>query len=161
MRKILFISAALLLIFVSGCNQNNTALPEANKELVRQWLERLDRQDWTIYDDLIAPDAVLHSGGGLMTVEEAKQMGKAFYSAFPDFFHEIHDLIAEGDKVVVRATDYGTHKGEFNGIPPTGKKVSLGVIAIYRIKDGKIAEFWGEYDMLGLMQQLGMVLSAK
>ncbi|MFC1562752.1 ester cyclase [candidate division KSB1 bacterium] len=128
---------------------------EENKALVRQWVEEMDKQNWTIYDELNAPDAVLHSGGITFSREEARQMAPAYYKAFPDFHHVIDDLIAEGDKVVLRTTDYGTHEGEFMGVPPTGKKVSFGMIAIYRIKDGKIIEAWGVYDMLGLMNQLG------
>ena len=148
-------------LLVSGCQQKETvqeALEEKNKALIRHFIEELDKQNFTIYDEVFTPDVVIHSGGITITsMEEAKRMAPAFYKAFPDFHHVLEDLIAEGDKVVVRATNYGTHEGEFMGIPPTGKKVSYDVMGIYCIKDGKIIECWVVYDMLGLMQQLGAV----
>ena len=70
---------------------------------------------------------------------------------------KVDDTIAEGDKVVVRATWSGTHKGEFMGIPPTGKRVSFGVIDTVRIDGGKLVEHWGQMDNMRLMQQLGAV----
>jgi predicted ester cyclase len=79
------------------------------------------------------------------------------FTAFPDMRAEIHDQVAEGDKVVTRKTFYGTQQGEFMGIPPTGKKVAFDVIDIFRIADGRILEHWFAGDMLGLMQQLGAV----
>jgi predicted ester cyclase len=66
-------------------------------------------------------------------------------------------MIAEGDKVVVRMTHSATHKGEFMGIPPTGKSASFGEINIMRFTDGKIVEYWGQTDMMGMMQQLGII----
>ena len=80
-----------------------------------------------------------------------------FRSAFPDFKVTIDDMIAEGDKVVVRGTWSGTHKGEFMGIPATGKSVSFGVIDTVRIAGGKMVEHWGLMDNFRLMQQLGVI----
>jgi len=79
------------------------------------------------------------------------------HTAFPDFQVTVEDVVAEGDKVARRVTLSGTHKGEYMGIPPTGKQMTMGVITIERIEGGKIAEQWGEADMLGLMQQLGVM----
>ncbi len=67
------------------------------------------------------------------------------------------DMIAEGDKVVVRSTFRGTHKGDLMGIPPTGKQVTMPLILIYRIADDKIVEHWMQADALGLLQQLGVI----
>ncbi len=83
------------------------------------------------------------------------------YSAFPDIHLTIDDMVAEGDKVAVRITMTGTHKGEFMGIPPTNKKVTIWAINIYRIAGGKIVEELGKADTLGLMQQLGVVPTPK
>jgi predicted ester cyclase len=69
----------------------------------------------------------------------------------------IEDLVAEGDTVVVRDTTRATHRGAFAGIPPTGKEVRVARIALFRLADGRIAEHWGQVDMLGLLQQLGAV----
>ncbi len=78
-------------------------------------------------------------------------------SAFPDLKAVIHDQVAEGDKVVTYKTFHGTHKGEFREIPPTGKKISVDVIDIFRIANGKMVEHWTVIDWMGLMQQLGVV----
>ncbi len=66
-------------------------------------------------------------------------------------------MIAEGDKVVIRQTWSGTHKGEFMGIPATGRRVSIAVIDIIRVADGRFVEHWGQLDMMGMMQQLGAI----
>ncbi|MDP8951660.1 MAG: ester cyclase, partial [Actinomycetota bacterium] len=69
----------------------------------------------------------------------------------------IEDLFAEGDKAVLRFTFRGTHQGEFMGNAPTGKRVTMAGIDIFRIADGKIVELWGQEDVLGMMQQLGAI----
>ena len=78
--------------------------------------------------------------------------------AFPDFQATIDDIVAEGDKVVVRQTWTGTHTGgEFMGVPPTGKSMSIGVIDIIRIAGDKFVEHWGQMDTMAMMQQLGAI----
>lgn len=78
-----------------------------------------------------------------------------FFEAFPDLHVTVEDMVAEGDKVVFRATNSGTHKGEFVGIAPTGKHAAWTEISIWRIEGGMIAEVWTEVDKLGNMQRLG------
>ena len=78
-------------------------------------------------------------------------------NAFSDFRHTIEDQVAEGDKVVTSIRGYGTHTGEFLGIAPTGKEVSMRGIAIHRIANGKLAEHWGRVDNVGLLIQLGAI----
>jgi predicted ester cyclase len=80
-----------------------------------------------------------------------------WFAAFPDAQFTLEDLIAEGDKVTFRATLRGTHRGEFMGIAPTGKHVTMTAIGIGRIEEGKIAEGWQSTDVLGLLQQLGAI----
>ena len=80
------------------------------------------------------------------------------YRAFPDYAHHIEDMIVEGEKVVVRCTLTGTHKAEYMGIPPTGKKVQYGEIVVCRFAGGKIVESWVQEDELWMMQQLGVEL---
>jgi steroid delta-isomerase-like uncharacterized protein len=82
---------------------------------------------------------------------------RLFRAAFPDQWWHIEDLIATEDKVVARTTMTATHTGDFFGIPPTGKSVSLAGVHILRIADGRIAEHWGSNDDLGLMRQLGVI----
>ena len=78
-------------------------------------------------------------------------------TVFPDFRITIEDMVAQGDKVVARATTSGTHKGEFIGIAPTGKQATWTEIFIWRIDGGKAVEMWAELDQLGMMQQLGVI----
>ena len=78
-------------------------------------------------------------------------------SAFPDFKATINDLIAEGDKVVIHMTWNGTQQGEFMGIPPTGKRISVGIFDILRIAEGQTMEHWGLMDRMAMMQQLGVI----
>jgi predicted ester cyclase len=80
-----------------------------------------------------------------------------FYGAFPDLHHTFEDQAAEGDKVATRLTFRGAHNGDFQGIPPTGKAVAFGDTVIDRFWDGKLAEHWSMFDMMGLMQQLGVI----
>jgi steroid delta-isomerase-like uncharacterized protein len=77
-------------------------------------------------------------------------------AAFEHLNVTIEDMIAEGDKVTARFTAHGTHKGDFMGLQATGKPITMTGIEIFRIKDGKIIELWGEANLLGLMQQLGI-----
>ena len=132
---------------------------EQNKAMARQMIEDIfSRGDLSRVDEYLAPDFVereeLPPGlpGGR---EGVKQLTAILRSAFPDFKASIDDLVAEGDKVVIRQTWRGTHKGEFMGVPPTGKSVSFGVIDILRIAGGKVVEHWGLMDSMSLMQQLG------
>jgi predicted ester cyclase len=80
-----------------------------------------------------------------------------FRQAFPDSYFTIEDMIAEGDKVVTRKTFHGTHEGEFMGIPPTRRRVSISLIDIVRIAGGRVVEHWSLADNLGMMQQLGVI----
>jgi steroid delta-isomerase-like uncharacterized protein len=85
------------------------------------------------------------------------QMTPAFFTAFPDMHWVVEDLIAEGDKVVSRYTVRATHRGDFMGVPATGKVVTYTGILISRFAGGKFVEEWESLDMLGLMQQLGAI----
>jgi len=89
-------------------------------------------------------------------LKDFKQKESEAFDAFPDMHVTIDDMVAEGDKVAMRVTMTGTHKGEFMGIPPTNKKVTISLIAIDRFAGGKIVEDHGEYNALDLMRQLGL-----
>lgn len=89
--------------------------------------------------------------------EAFKEVIRGIRSAIPDVECEVHETIAQGDKVVGRWTMRGTQTGELNGIPPTGKQVMLSGITIYRLADGKVVEEFGEENALGFLQQLGVV----
>jgi steroid delta-isomerase-like uncharacterized protein len=134
---------------------------EQNKALARQMVEEVfNRGDLSRADDFLAPDFVEREElppGIPRDREGVKQLTAMLHSAFPDFEATIDDIVAEGDKVVIRQTWRGTHKGEFMGIPPTGRSVSFGVIDIIRIAGGKGVEHWGLMDRMSLMQQLGAI----
>ena len=134
---------------------------EQNKALVRQMVEEIfNRGNMSLADEFLAPDFVEREElplGIPRDREGVKQFSTILRSAFPDLKATIDDIIAEGDKVVIRQTWSGTHKGEFMGIPPTGKSVSVGVIDIMRIAGGKFVEHWGQMDSMGMMQQLGVI----
>ncbi len=133
---------------------------EQNKALMNRIInEVFNRGNISLVDELLAPGFVEHEElpPGIPPGREAvKQLSTKFRSAFPDLKVTIDDTIAAGDKVVVRCTWRGTHKGEFMGVPPTGKKVSFGVIDIVRIAGGKVLEHWGQMDGMGMMKQLGV-----
>jgi predicted ester cyclase len=132
---------------------------EANKTIVRRLLDAINTGDLAIADELIAPGYIDHSAppGYPPGPQGFTRSIGVFRAAFPDFHWATDDLIAEGDKVVIRVTARGTHQGELMGIAPTGKRVQVTGIGIYRIADGKIAEAWVNRDLLGLLQQLGAI----
>ncbi|MBI2882351.1 MAG: ester cyclase [Candidatus Methylomirabilis oxyfera] len=135
---------------------------EDNKRLVCRLYEETDKQNFAAMDEFFSADLIDHDPPPIPELkpglEGIKQAFKVFASAYPDGTHVIHDLIAEGDRVVVRVSGTGTQTGEFKGIKPTGKKVEMTGIVIYRIEKGKIVERWAQHNFLGfVMQQLGVV----
>ena len=133
---------------------------EKNKALVRHFVDEVQSAgNIDALDEICSPDFVNHSAppGVPSNCEGVKQLTAMFRQAFPDSYFTIEDMMAEGDKVATRKTFHGTHQGEFMGIPPTGQQVSMGLIDIVRIADGRVVEHWSMGDNLGMMQQLGIV----
>jgi steroid delta-isomerase-like uncharacterized protein len=133
---------------------------EENEAVVREAVEAFNRDDPEAVDRLFATDYVDHdpSRAGLPPGPEGVKLAWGmFRAAFPDLLGEIDAMIAEGDKVAVRGTFQGTHGGELMGVPPTGKRVTMTLIDINRIHNGKLVERWGQADMLGMMRQLGVI----
>ena len=135
---------------------------EENKAIARSIFEDgLNRGDVDTIANLTAPDFVDHDihvqtgvpGGP----EDMRAALIAIRRGFPDIHVTVEDLIAEGEKVVVRNTWRGTHRGEFNGIPATGQRVEITGIVIWRIANGLIAERWATIDTLTLLRQLGVL----
>ena len=136
---------------------------EHHKQLAEQvWEEIWHQGDLTRIDDLFTPDFVRHDPGGreLHGTEQNRQFIGGLRAAFPDLRFTTEDLVAEEDKVVVRYHFQGTHLGDFQGMPPTRKHVTYTGILIYRVADGKIAEQWTEFDLLGFLRQLGVIASS-
>ena len=139
-------------------------LEEQNEALVLHWYEELDKGNIETVIEMFAPNFLWYSPSNSpspMSREEAHEFLKMIFMAFPKWQHKIEEIITVGNKVIIRAVDYTTHEGEFQGIPATGNKVEFGAIVIYHLKDGKIVEMREEGDILGLMMQLGMELKPK
>ena len=134
---------------------------EQNKALVNRLVEEvLNQHNVSVIDEIASPDFVEHEAlpPGIPPGREApKALFSMLLNAFPDFYATIEHLIAEGDQVVLHMTWTGTQEGEFMGIPPTGNRISIGVIDIIRVADGMLVEHWGVMDQATMMQQLGMM----
>lgn len=133
---------------------------EENKAIVRRSVEEIFNRGGLSSVAQYYADNYLHHdpatpnvGTGLDAIE---QVATIYRTAFPDLQFKIEELLADGDKVVLRWTSSGTHRGDLQGIAPTGKSITSSGITICRIADGRIAEEWVSWDTLGLMQQLGV-----
>jgi ketosteroid isomerase-like protein len=136
---------------------------EDNKALVRRYFEAGDRDDLSAWDQICSPDMVLNPGFGepIRGLDAVKAFTAGFHSAFSHLFLTVHDLIAEDDRVAARWTAGGTHTAPLGSpggpIPPTGKQMAMQGISIVRLAHGKIVEERVQPDMLGAMQQLGVI----
>ncbi len=136
---------------------------EQNKNMIRRVVDEIwNKGKFDEIDELVTADFVIHTarpGNELKGPKQVKEYYTKLHEAFPDIRFTITDQIAEEDKVVTHFNVQATHKGDFNGIPATGKKVNFTGIDIDKISDGKFVECWTKMDELGLMQQLGVVPS--
>jgi steroid delta-isomerase-like uncharacterized protein len=158
MRNLLLLFMGLPFLGISACTEIIDAA-EKNRNLVERWFQVWNTGDLASIEEIVATDFVNHD---LNHPEKTDfQSYRAWVAenrtAFPDFHVEVHDMIAEGDKVASRWTVTGTHKGNFLGVPPTSARVTVTGMNIHRLVDGKIVEAWWSYDMLGMMQQLGVI----
>lgn len=137
-----------------------TTLSEQNKALVRRFYEEIDKGNIEVLDELVAEDYIDHNPPpfpGLPPGREGlKQAFRMFEQATPGV-HRIEEQIAEGDKVVTRLTSTGKHEGDLPGAPRTGNDLKMTSITIHRIADGKLVEKWAEKDVLGFLQQIGVM----
>ena len=132
---------------------------EENKAIVRHVTEEGWNQGNTaLFDEFIAADFIGHfPRSPIHGLEGYKQFYADIHSVFPDGHYTIEDQIAEGDSVVSRLTTTGTHQGELRGIPPSGKRVTMTGMVIFRFASGKVAEAWYEHDALGILEQIGAI----
>ena len=132
---------------------------EQNKTIIRRGFEEgINQNKLHIFADVIGPTYVNHSMPTPVPGPEGfKMVIGMFRAAFPDLHITLEDVLGDGDKVTTRGYFTGTHQGDFNGIPATGKKVKVSYIDMWRIENGKAAENWVQMDMIGLMQQLGVM----
>jgi steroid delta-isomerase-like uncharacterized protein len=128
---------------------------EENKALVRRWIDVYNTHNLDSFDEFIAPDYVDHTNK--VDREGLRKLFIIGFTGFPDWHETIEDIIAEGDKVWIRITYTGTHTSEFMGVAPTGKKVSMAGVDIYRIENGKLIEYWHVSDQMNFNVQLGLI----
>ena len=132
---------------------------EDNKALVRRFYDEVfNNKNMAGVNAFVAPNVIDHSlpPGAPGEIEGVRQTITMFLTAFPDLYLALEDIIAEGDKVVVRWTMRGTHQGASLGMPPTGKQFTLPGISLLRLDGGMAAETWVSYDQLVMLQQLGL-----
>jgi steroid delta-isomerase-like uncharacterized protein len=131
---------------------------EMNKTTARQIMQALSDRDLDGVRAYAAPNARFYGWAPEpLDADGYKGFMSALLAAFPDSRFPVDDVIAEGDKVAVRHRLQGTHQADFQGIPPTGKKVEINGIVIFRLENGVIAEAWLNADLMGMLQQLGVV----
>src|SRR5207248_9151524 len=136
---------------------------EQNKALVRRFYEEIDKGNIAVLDELVAEDYIDHNPPpfpGLASGREGlKQIFRIFQQATPGT-HRIEEQIADGDKVVTPLTSIGKHEGDLPGAPRTGNDLKMTSITIHRIAKGKLVEKWSEKDVLGVLQQIGVIPSS-
>ena len=138
-------------------------MSEENKAKARRLMEEAFGQGKTeVVDELLHSDFVCYDPnsetGEIRGADTIKGEIEYFHSAVPDLTYTVEDQVAEGDKVVSRYTVSGTHQGEFFGVPGTGKRIEMTGIQIDRFDEsGKLVEEWPEYDLLGVMKQIGAI----
>ncbi len=131
-----------------------------NREVVRRFFEEfMNEQKLDNVQDYVTRNWVNHDPAltPLQGYEGAKELVRILTGGFPDMKLKIEDVIAEGDRVAVRFSLSGTHKGSFQGASPTGKKVSASACGIFRIQDGRLAENWVVFDAMSLAKQIGLI----
>jgi steroid delta-isomerase-like uncharacterized protein len=133
-------------------------MSEQHKALVNRFVSEYQTgHDEDVLYELLAEDFIDHSAtpGAPPGRDGVKAAFDAFHAAFAGFRAQVHDQIAEGDRVVTRKSFTGRHVGEFMGVPPTGRDIRIDVIDIVRIADGRIVEHWNVVDQLSFLRQLG------
>jgi len=131
---------------------------EENKALLRRYLDEIvNKRNLAILDEFMAPGLAKTLINNGVIPDRFNQSNSGFFYSFPDLQVIIEDVFAEGDKVGSRGYITGTHKGDFEGLAPTGKQVKFGYMDLWRVENGKLVEFWPQVDYWGLMEQLGLV----
>jgi steroid delta-isomerase-like uncharacterized protein len=138
-------------------NETEEEMSELNKTLARRWFEDLfSRGNLDVANEILSAEFIDHlTHEDERGLEELKAYVTIYRAAFPDIQDTLEQIVAEGDKVVVRWTSRGTHQGEFMGAAPTGRHVTFTGMRLFRIAENKIAESWVNIDERGLQEQLG------
>ena len=166
------IPLAVFLCFIVGCQKKEamaefeefktqSEIEKQNKEIIRRWATEVNKENFEqLFSELWADNCIqyMNSNPEPIDNEKYKQIIDHFYSNFPVITHEIHDIIAKGDKVIARFTARTTHDVNSYGVPATGRELEWRAIAIFQISDGKIQKRWEVADILSMYEQLGMEL---
>jgi len=163
---------ALILCFMVGCQDKaamaeleefkaQAEVEEQNKALVMRAEEAWLKGDFEAAKKILSPDYVGHISGKDLSLEDMIEGLKMQIAMFPDRTSSAEDIIAKGDKVIVRSITRATYEGDVEGFPVTGSKIEVEGIEIVRVENGKIVESWASVDTLSLYQQLGMELKPK
>lgn len=134
-------------------------MPTTIKELARRTFDEIwNQKKIDVADELIDTNYVHHDPQSppCNNLGQYREFVRYYLNAFPDLHFDVNDLIADGDVVVTRWTAKGTHNGGLAGVPKTGQRFSITGMTVSRVKDGKFIESWGNWDTLGLLQQLGV-----
>jgi predicted ester cyclase len=135
-------------------------LKATNIELAKAFYKHLDAVQLDSLREIVAPDAKLYyQSGDPISFSDIEPLIEMFYTSFPDYIHEIEDIMAVDDKVVCRILYTGTYTNSFMGMSPSGEKFMYKGIQIIQFSDGKVTKFWGVEDELALMTQLGLELT--
>lgn len=126
-------------------------MSEDNKAMVYRMVEAINTDNMAVMDELFIPKLA----------RPTKRSFTSFRSAFPDWLMGIEELVAEGNTVVVRFRCSGTNRGEFKGVPPTGKRMEVDEVYFLRVEDGKFVDFWALEDDFARMRQLGLFPSSE
>lgn len=131
---------------------------ETNKQIARSFLKSADDVDFETWRSIASPELVASANGGeVMNLEQFEGMVRGIIGAFSNGRHIIESQVAEGDRVATRLTWTALHTGEFNGVPASNRPVSIAGDAFDRIEDGRLVEHHGQFDVMGLMVQIGAV----
>lgn len=132
---------------------------ETNKQLCRDYFQAFLKSDEAWWTKHIAADFRRNDPGLPFEVvgpAGVKQLAEALHPGIPDMELPIEDVIAEGEKVLVRLRVKGTHGGDLMGVPATGRKIDIGVLDLFHIRNGTLVEHWALLDNLGLLRQIGV-----
>lgn len=165
MRNVTMASCLLLATLVASCSPIAHDQLEANKKLVREFAAKIDAEDWDALDALVTEDIHRHSQATtkfpeISSREAFKRYERTIHVPFPDGRVKYERMVAEDDTVAAYATFTGTNTGPLGELPPTGRRVAVKFLAMFRIEDGKIAEIWVEWDNLSRLAQLGLLPSS-
>jgi steroid delta-isomerase-like uncharacterized protein len=130
------------------------------RAFVRRWFEEIWNQGrYELVDELLHPNALAHGlregGQPVRGPEELKMFQRAFRAGFPDIHIDIDDLVVEDEKVAARFTARATHRGDFFGVAATGREINVSGMCLVVIRDGRMVEAWNQYDLLGILRQIG------